>query len=189
MAPTNTNTIQARATAPPTPWKNSSAKQQLYDDIMSGRTSGAKNSTEVYYSRPCYQRYELKNFQTNYGNLKRKIKARKEMANAGKKAYKNDHPLIIQHRTTGQNARRFYYNGSIVQQQLKRDVQRGLTDGKKPAVVMASRAVYQNQSGLGVRKFSDHLSYERRLHQRRLQDDDYRDRMRFVNAEIRIEDD
>lgn len=169
---------------PLSPWRNSTAKQQLVDDIVSGRTRNAKNSTEVYYSRSLYQRYDLKNFQTNYRNLKKKISERRNMASAGREAYAHDLPIIHDYRSkTGQ----FYYSGSTVQQLLQHDVQKGNTDGLTASEVMDLRPIYKTTQGLGLRKFADHLSYKRRLHQRRLQNEEYGRRMRFVNARIEID--
>lgn len=173
---------------PPSPWRNSKAKQQLYDDILSGRTREAKSSTEVYYSRALYQRYDLKNFQTNYRNLKKMIESRRKVAETGRKAYDHDLPIILNRRAENPSGR-FYYSGSDVQQQLREDVQRGETDDKTPLEVMAmpNREVYRQRDGLSTRKFADHLAYERRLHQQRLQDKEYSRRMRFINTRIDID--
>lgn len=165
---------------PPSPWRNSTAKKQLYDDIVKGKTKGMKTSTDVYRSRPIYQRYALKNFQSNYRGLKNKIEGRMKSAEAGRKAFAHDHAIVKKHRD--RHGSLFYYNGSLVQKRLKRDVQRNKTYGKTPAEVQASRPqLYQT---MPLKKFASHLWYERHLHQRNLLLEDYRERMEFVNARI-----
>ena len=167
---------------PPTPWCKSRAKRQLEIDILSGVTKHMKSSTAVYKSRPTlYMKYKLANFQNNYRSLKKKIEQRQNAAARNRKAFDNDKPFLAQRRIG------FQYNGSLLQSCLRRDVQAGRTDGKTPSQVRALRLIYQHKD-VPLTKFKDHLSFERRVHQRNLSSDEYRLRMRFVNAQITIDD-
>lgn len=142
-----------------------------------------KNSTAVWLSRPIYQRYPKTRFASNYGNLKRALFENQRLAAVGRQAYLHDAPVVIQRRI---NQGRFYYKGSAIQRQLKVDVQHGHTNGKTPAQVLASRSLYQN-SGLTSQQLSNFLSYERNLHHKRLHNEEYRQRMEFINTRILTE--
>lgn len=167
-------------TDPPSPWKKSKAKKILYDDIMSGRTALLSGPTAVYHSRPEFERYKQTNFVQNYRTLRKAIQTRRVASNAGRQAFAHDYPIILERRNqSGQ----FFYNGSTLERQLRHDVQRGLTDGKKPTAVRNMRQVYQNQN-VSHKQFVDFLWHERRRHQRNLQNSEYRERMRFINARI-----
>ena len=173
-------------TAPaPSPWRNSKAKKMLYDDIVSKRTlkfQGGKPQA-VYHSRKEFERYKEKIFKTNYYNLRKAVKLAKDGADASAKAYSNDRPIMVSRRPD------FHYDGSNFQKRLRKDVQQGLTDGKKPSQVRASRTAVYNVPGMSAAKFASHLWFERNRHQRKLHYDDYRERMRVVNARFEAGED
>lgn len=169
--------------APPSPWRNSRAKQQLFDDIVSRRTANMKTSTVVWKSRPIYQRYPLKNFQTNYGTMRRRIQAKVKSADMSRDAFANDFPIVRQRRQQ-QSRQKFFYPGSQVQQQLRRDVRAGRTDRKKPRTLFYANKIFCEQPGLSLRQFANHLHYERRLIERTILMEAYTERMQFVNAQI-----
>lgn len=175
VAPTTAAITQG---PPPSPWRTSKAKKLLHDDIISGRTLNYSGPTAVYNSRREFQRYKKSNFTNNYYTLRKAIESRQKGAAAGRAALNHDIGHIVARRN---REGYFHYNGSDVETQLRSDVQRGLTNGKKPAQVRNSRRLYQQ---LELSLFANHLSAERRRHQRRMNSDDYRERMRFVNATI-----
>jgi len=161
----------------PGPWQNSTAKKLLHDDILAGRTKN-KSSTEVYYSRPEFQCYKRQRFTTNFRNLDKTIQARMKCADNTKAAYDHDLPILQAQRAQG-----FHYDGSDLQKQLRRDVQEGLTDGLKPQMVRISRQIYK-ECGLSVQSFAGFLWTERIRHERNLQSEEYRERMKFINARV-----
>ena len=163
---------------PPTPWAKSKAKKLLHDDIVSKKNETFRGPKGIYNSRPEYKRYNFKNFCSNYYSLRRAIQARLELKAKARAAYEHDKHFIDQQRGSS-----FYYDASTLQRQLRRDVQLGFTDGRTPSEVLGSRRVFR-ESGLAPKEFSNFLSYERKRHERMLHEEDYRERMRFVNAEI-----
>lgn len=164
---------------PPTPWRNSRAKKQLFVDFVKGRNKG-KTSTQVYNSRPIYQRYNLKNFQSNYGTMKKAVQNKMEAATSSRRAYNHDIPIIRQRR---EQQSRFYYPDSAVQEKLRSDVRENRIGNKTPKEVLASRPVY-TQLKLSLKQFANHIHYEKRLLERTLLMQAYKERMRFINAEI-----
>lgn len=161
----------------PTPWRNSTAKKMLHDDILAGRTKN-KSAKNVFYSRPQFQRYDQKRFNTNFRNLEKALNARMKCAEDTKAAYEHDLPILQQQRDRG-----FHYDGSALQKQLRIDVQQGKTYGLKPMKVRFSRPIYR-QSGLSVQAFAGFLWTERKRHERSLQSEEYRERMKFINARV-----
>ena len=176
--PNNNDDDNGPPPPPPTPWEHSTAKRMLHDDIVNGETKKYRGPTGIYYSRTIYQRYPFKNFSSNYYSLRKAINGRLELKEKARAAYQHDHALV-------ENARsaKFYYPGSLVEKQLRFDVQKGFTKGKTASEVLGSRKVFE-ESGLSRETFSNCLSAERRRHERMLNDKDYRERMRFINARI-----
>ena len=173
---------QASVHDPPTPWGKSSAKKQLHDDIVSGETKKFKGPQQIFMSRDLYQRYPYPNFRSNYYGLRKAIKKRMDLKAKASAAYIHDKPLVEKKRKEG-----FYYPGSAVQKQLRYDVQHNFTDGKTPEEVFFGRDVYKG-SKLDLNKFGNHLSYERKRHERMMNEEDYQERMRFINARIGEDD-
>jgi hypothetical protein len=64
-----------------TNWKNSEEKQMLKKDILCGAVTAEMTATAVYEMHDgAYKKYDLKNFQTNYHNLRKSIKKGKAKA-------------------------------------------------------------------------------------------------------------
>lgn len=170
------------AEAPLSPWRNSTAKALLETDIVAGRTRNL-TPAQVYAMphRPLYRRYNKKNFMANFRRLNKTICDRTSAADAGRQALDNDAAVLAVRRA---QSGRFQYNGSNVQNQLRKDVKEGLTDNKTPYEVQHSRQSLYVRPDLPTRKFANHLAYERRRLQKREDSDNYHQRMNFVNAEI-----
>lgn len=137
-----------------------------------------RGPTGIFNSRPEYQKYKIENFSSNYYSLQKVIKRRVQMKNKARAAFEHDRSLV-----DNNHGNSFYYPGSLVEKQLRRDVQQGFTDGKTPSEVFAGRRVFV-ESELPLQKFSNFLSYERRRHHRMLHEEAYQQRMRFINARI-----
>ena len=70
--------------------------------------------------------------------------------------------------------------------ELRKDVQQGHTEGKTPLQVRVTKKVYKNRK-ISNQQFSNYLWGERRCHERKMQSEEYRERMLFVNATITID--
>ena len=169
------------APTPPSPWRNSKAKKLLHADIVSGRTDKFKGPTGIWNSRPEYKLYDKKNFSSNYYSLRKTVISKVEGAKKGRDALARDTSLLAAHR---RERGVFYYPGSAIQQQLRKDVQLGLTDGKTPAEVRASKAIYRQPGGPDLEQFANHLSYERRRRERSTNTAEFQERMQFITAQI-----
>lgn len=175
--PRDSTSLTTNNNDPPSPWRNSTAKKLLHDDILAGRTKD-KSAKSVFRSRPEFQRYKLSRFITNFKNLEEALNARKKSAEDTKAAYEHDLPILQRQRDQA-----FHYDGSDLQKQLRLDVQQGKTDGMKPQKVRGSRPIYR-QSDLSVRAFAGFLWTERNRHERNLQSKEYNMRMKFVKAQV-----
>ena len=167
---------------PPSPWAKSRAKKMLHDDIVQKRLQNMKPK-QIWMSNALYKKYKLENFRTNYYSLREAIKTRVTLKAKAHDAFQHDEPIILQRRQ-----QKFYYPGSAVEKQLRYDVQRGFTDGKSADQVKQSRQVLRN-SGLSVPEVSNFLAYERTRHHRKLHEEEYAERMRFINATVGTEGD
>lgn len=164
--------------APPTPWRNSTAKRLLQSDIISGRINQFSGPTALYFSRPEYQRYKKLNFSSNYYTLKKSTESRIIGAARGRQAIARDSHLLATRRN---RSTRFQYNGSELQRVLRHDVLSGVTNGKTPTQVRLSRPIYK-QAPLTTQEFSSHLWHERRRRERAENAEEYHERMQFVTA-------
>lgn len=181
--PTSPHPTIQRHQDPPTPWAKSTAKKLLHDDIVTERTKQFRGPTGIYNSRPEYQKYRLSNFSSNYYSLRKAIQGRIQVKKKAEAAFQHDKLLIKDRR-----ANKFYYPGSLVEKQLRSDVQRGYTNGKTPSEVFGSRRIFRNSHHLSLTRFSNFLSFERHRHHRLLHEKDYQERMRFINARIDTSD-
>ena len=168
---------------PPTPWRKSKAKKLLQDDILSRRVLQFRGPAAVYYSRPEFQRYKKDNFCNNCRSLKKKCEARLAAATVAQDAVAHDLPRLQINRN---RKNYFHYDGSDIQKQLRIDVQQGLTDGKRPLQVRKSRDVYK-QANLSPNRFANLLSFERRRHEKKKNQKEYRDRITFLTAAINVD--
>jgi hypothetical protein len=157
------------------------AKKLLHDDIVAERTKKFRGPTGIYNSRPEFKKYPFKNFSSNYYSLRKAIQGRITLRNAALTAYRRDLQRIRANRPA------FHYNGSVIEAQLRSDVQRGYTDGKTPSEVFGSRRVFK-ESRLPLIKFSNFLSFERRRHEKMLHEGEYRRRMQFITTRIGTDD-
>ena len=168
---------------PPTPWAKSKAKKLLHDDIASGETKKFRGPTGIFQSRKEFQRCKFGNFSSNCCSLRKAIEGRLLLKSKACDAFQHDKPIVVASR-----GHSFCHPGSNLEKQLRCDVQKGCTDGVSPADLVAGRHIFRN-CGLTVPQFSNFLSFERRRHQRMLNEEDCQERMRFINARIRTEDD
>lgn len=162
------------------PWRNSTAKKLLHDNIVSRCTTQYSGPTEIYLSRPEYQQYKKENFTSNYYTLKNAIKTREDSAAANRLAFDHDNKIITNRRNQSQS---FHYNNSDMQKKLQREIQQGLHENKTPREVRTTSSIYRNQQ-VTAQQFASFLSFERSRHQQRLNSTDYRERMQFLNAPI-----
>lgn len=125
---------------PLSPWRNSRAKQRLYD-LLLDESSWVQllDVEEVHASDIGFNRYPLTNFKTNFKTLKDAIEAEKDAVDFDQNAF-HDEKTIGRKPLTERGYK--YWDGHVAQGLLKDDVQGGATKNTTPSDLWQSRPEY-----------------------------------------------
>jgi hypothetical protein len=133
------------ASDPPSPWRNSHAKQLLKEDIVEGRVSSSMPVKDVYEMRPTwYKRYKFNNFKTNLNGLRKRIRKDKDRADEDLAAYLHDMQIPPTPPMAPRAAAYPRWQDSEAEQLLKSDIEAGTGTSLKPEPLWKSRAEYQS---------------------------------------------
>ena len=128
---------------PPPPWRTSAAKA-LLERLLSDESSHIHQFTtveEVYESEPLFKLYPLKNFKTNYKNLKRSVKQERDAIQFDQAAFDREKELFPRNETT--NKGNLFWDRHEAQRLMAEDVTSGRTLQMKPSALRETRAEYQ----------------------------------------------
>jgi hypothetical protein len=140
-----------------TNWKNSKEKHMLKKAILRGAVTAEMTATAVYEMHDgAYKKYDLKNFQTNFYNLRKSIKKGKAKAEDEDDILSN----TLKGREAAYNASNKTWESSMARKALIADMLAGATKGKKPKEIYESRPVYQEEYDL--KHFRDNMNKEKR---------------------------
>jgi hypothetical protein len=126
----------------PPPWKNSHAKKRL-QELMIDPSSWIQILTEeqIHESDPLFRQYPLKNFKTNFRNLKQSIAVEQAAIKLDKRAHTSDVEKFPRNNTTERGYK--FWDGHAAQLLLAEDVKQGRTMNQKPSVLQESREEYK----------------------------------------------
>jgi hypothetical protein len=133
------------------PWKNSKAKQLLFDDNVEGMVTDMMPYSEVYQMRPEFQKYEKTKFRTNFFNLLTSIRKNQDAAVRDNEALLHD-VQVLKDRPRG-----ITWNGSDAQEMLIKDVDNGIHVSLAPQELWNSREEYKM---FPLKCFCDHIYQE-----------------------------
>ena len=145
---------------PPSPWRNSKAKEKL-EGLLRDETSWVQIMTpyQVWLNDPDFKKYKENNFVQNFKALKERIETKQQILEFDKANIKRDQLL---HPASAMNKRGDKrYQGSEAEKQLKKDVKDGKSIGVVPKVLFASNPIYK-ESGLTLKQFRSHKYQEER---------------------------
>jgi hypothetical protein len=131
-------------TDPPSPWRNSHAKQLLKKDIVAGCVTSSMPAEEVYAMRPkWYKGYKFQNFKTNLENLHKRMS--KDQNRASEDLAACLHEMQIPRPQAAAVAAAAYprWQDSEAEQLLKNDIEAGIGTLIKPEQLWNSREEYQ----------------------------------------------
>ncbi len=147
-----------RRGAPPQ-WKTSAAKKLLVR-LLSDESSWVHQSTsveEVYEAEPLFKLYPLKNFKTNFKNLKESMKEERDSIHFDQAAFEKERALFPRNPTTkGGNP---FWDRHDAQRLMVEDVKAGRTVQMKPSVLRDTRVEYQD---FPLEVFRNHIYQEER---------------------------
>jgi hypothetical protein len=132
-----------RRRGPPPVWRNSPAKS-LLTKLLWDESSWIHQSTcieEVYEAEPLFKLYPLKNFKTNFKNLKVSIQEEKDAIRFDQVAFESESELFPRNPTT--KAGNPFWDRHEAQRLMAEDVKAGRTLQMKPSVLRESRSEYQ----------------------------------------------
>jgi hypothetical protein len=123
------------------PWKLSTAKETLKEEILVGNVTKETGWLDVYNSNPLYQQYETKNFRVNLRNLLISLEKKEESANWETNAVLHDR--ILHPRPQLTNRGYPFWDTSAASAFLRNDVKDGLHKTMRGDQFWRSRAAYQ----------------------------------------------
>ena len=180
MPPKQQRTAAANQIEYKTDWATSEAKRQLKKDILDGRIEGW-DPKEVYFDTERHERfykwYRRENFTTNLRTLRESITKGLFQAKRDKiafDAYMASHPL---------DPEQVRWHGSAAQKLLRRMIRAELIDNMKPREVRAESPLF---SAFTLKKFRDHLDHEKVRHWKKMHDEEYAGRVRFLKSQINV---
>jgi hypothetical protein len=149
-------------TDPPSPWRNSHAKQLLKEDIVAGRVTSSMPAKEVYAMRPkWYKAYKFQNFKSNLENLHKRTSKDQNRASEDLSAFLHD-MQIPRPQAVAPAAAVAYprWQDSEAEKLLKNDLEAGMgTSSIKPEQLWNSREEYQ---AFPLTVFRKHIQQELR---------------------------
>jgi hypothetical protein len=129
---------------PPTPWRNSRAKQLLKEDIVNGHVSSSMQAKDVYQMHPkWYKRYKYNNFKTNLDALHKRITKDKDRADEDLVAFLHDMQIRPAPSTATHGSGYPSWQDSEAEKLLKSDIEDGIGTSLKPEQLWKSRKEYQ----------------------------------------------
>jgi hypothetical protein len=129
---------------PPPPWKKSPAKA-LLEQLLSDESSWIHTIArveEVHATEPLFQLYPLKNFKTNFKNLKDSIRQESDAVKFDEMAFSKEKELFPRNPLT--KSGNLFWDRHDAQRLMAEDVKEGRTLDIKPSALQATRAEYQD---------------------------------------------
>lgn len=134
-----------RRRGPPPVWRNSPAKslltKLLWDESSWIHQQSTSCIEEVYEAEPLFKLYPLKNFKTNFKNLKVSIQEEKDAIHFDQVAFESESDFFPRNPTT--KAGNPFWDRHEAQRLMAEDVKAGRTLQMKPSVLRESRSEYQ----------------------------------------------
>jgi hypothetical protein len=138
------------------PWNKSEARSLLKRDIINGRVTKSTDIDSLWESSVLYQQYSKNNFKANFRSLLASIEKYQERAERDNAALEHDRRLHPRGTTTSNGEP--FWDGSLAQSLLKRDVANGLHQEMQPRDLWTSRDAYQS---FALETFKKHMYKEK----------------------------
>jgi hypothetical protein len=134
-----------QGTIEPPAWRYSEAKKKLAA-LLKDESSWVKDKSwdEIYFGDPDFQLYRRDLFKNNAKALKKKIEVDQAAVAFDRMSLSHDRKLYPPRAITERGEPR--YEGSAIEDLLKKDVKEGKSAGTKPQVLWRSRPEYQQMS-------------------------------------------
>jgi hypothetical protein len=129
---------------PPSPWRKSRAKDRLRElltDESSWIHALSADAEQIHQSDPLFKRYPLKNFKTNFKNMKEAIKVEKSAIAFDQRALEQEKQAFARNPITERGY--YFWDRHPAQQLMAEDVKAGRTFDKKPRDLQRERPEFQ----------------------------------------------
>lgn len=167
-----------------TDWSTSEAKDILKEDIINKRIEGWRPAA-VYNDQlrhHLYKQYKYDNFVTNLRNLRKSIESLHRAADRDQNAYFAYavlHPVVVDTPKDEQHPPRWHRSNA--QSLLRQMIQGEKLENRKPREIRLSNPLFLKYS---LEQFRRHLDHEKMRHWKKMHEEEYAERVRFLKARI-----